>query len=161
LWLCGIFFFLPSTPAFAQSLDKPSLNIDEDVTAFGFAPDGRIAYSVRRLYHSKKYDMQRDDIWVSDARGRGKRVFSGAHFPLPAPPVVASEDDDSVTDEKGHKVKKRKEDKPEAPPFTYIVEGFRFSPNGRMVLVQLLTSRVMDETSHQQDERMTLVLDES
>ena len=53
----GVIFFLsfvPSAPA--QSLDKPTQTVDEDITAFGFAPDGRIAYSVRRLYHNKKYE---------------------------------------------------------------------------------------------------------
>src|SRR5262249_191035 len=104
-----------------QSLDKPSQTIDEDITAFGFATDGRIAYSARRLYHNKKYDMQRDDIWIQDTGGHRKRIFTGERFTLPAPPVVASEDDD-ITDERGKKVKKRKEDKPLAPPFTYIVE---------------------------------------
>ena len=151
-----------SPPSRAQSLDKPSVNIDEDITAFGFAPDGRIAYSVRRLYHNKKYDMQRDDIWLADPHGHGKRIFTGEHFTLPAPPPVADDaSDDDLTDERGKKVKKHREDKPLAPPFTYIVEGFRFSPGGKTVLVQLLSSRVMEETSHQQDERMTLVLDES
>src|SRR6516225_5194223 len=91
-----------------QSLDKPSQTIDEDITAFGFAGDGRIAYSVRRLYHNKKYDMQRDDIWIQDTGGHRKRIFTGEHFTLPAPPVVTSEDED-ITDERGKKVKKRKE----------------------------------------------------
>jgi hypothetical protein len=169
LALCCVLLLsgLPVSPgapmaAAGQSLDKPSVNIDEDITAFGFAPDGRIAYSVRKLYHNKKYDMQRDDIWVADARGHGKRIFTGEHFTLPAPPAVAddSTDDDLGGGKKG-KHEKHKEEKPLAPPFTYIVEGFRFSPNGKTVLVQLMTSTVMEETSHQQDERMTLVLDES
>ncbi|HVO58859.1 MAG TPA: hypothetical protein VMT51_14295 [Dongiaceae bacterium] len=158
---CALAACLIALPAAAQSLDKPSVNIDEDVTAFGFAPDGRVAYSVRRLYHNKKYDMQRDDIWLSDARGKGKRIFSGEKFTLPAPPPVPEDDSDTVTDEKGRPVKRKKEEKPVPPPFTYIVESFRFSPNGKMVLVQLLSSRVLDEESHPQDERMTLVLDES
>jgi hypothetical protein len=106
--------------------------------------------------------MQRDDIWVADAHGHGKRIFSGEHFTLPPPPVVPddSSDDDLGGGKKG-KHEKHKEEKPIAPPFTYVVEGFRFSPNGKTVLVQLMTSTVMEETSHQQDERMTLVLDES
>src|SRR5258708_533752 len=41
LWLCGIFFFAFPHPAAAQSLDKPTATIDEDITAFAFAPDGR------------------------------------------------------------------------------------------------------------------------
>src|SRR5881392_199704 len=61
LCLCVIFFFSLVPVSRAQDLDKPSVNIDEDVTAFAFAPDGRVAYSVRRMYRNKKYDMQRDD----------------------------------------------------------------------------------------------------
>jgi hypothetical protein len=148
----------------AQSLDKPSTTIDEDITAFAFAPDGRIAYSVRRMFKNKRYDMQRDDIWVQDTGGRRKRIFQGEHFTV-MKPIAPAESDSSVdeVDEKGKKHKKTREekDRPTTPPFTYIVEGFTFSPNGKMVLVQLLTSTILDESSRQQDERMTLVLDES
>jgi hypothetical protein len=150
--------------ATAQSLDKPLINIDEDVTAFAFAPDGRIVYSVRRMFKNKKYDMQRDDIWVQEAGGKRKRIFQGEHFTVMKPIApAASENSADDVDEKGKKHKKTQEekDRPITPPFTYIVEGFTFSPNGRMVLVQLLTSTIMDESSRQQDERMTLVLDES
>jgi hypothetical protein len=105
--------------------------------------------------------MQRDDIWVQDNGGRRRRIFTGERFTLPAPaPVADDSGDDDLRDKKG-KREKHKEEKPEAPPFTYIVEGFRFSPNGRMVLVQLLSSRVMNEEARPEDEHMTLVLDES
>ena len=164
LCLCVIFFFLlPSAPA--QSLDKPTLTIDEDITAFAFAPDGRIVYSVRRMFRNKKYDMQRDDIWIADSGGgRRKRIFQGEHFTVAASITPSQRDDFSDDqDDKGKKHKKDKsdKDKPLTPPFTYIVAGFDFSPNGRMVLVQLLTSTILTESDHQQDERMTLVLDES
>ncbi len=165
LCLCGILFcgFPPATTA--QSLDKPTTNIDEDITAFAFAPDGRIVYSVRRMYRNKKYDMQRDDIWVADGNGgRRKRIFTGEHFTVAGPVTPAERDDSSdEQDSKGKKHKKDRtdKDKPLTPPFTYIVAGFNFSPNGRMVLVELLTSTILTQSDHQQDERMTLVLDES
>jgi WD40-like Beta Propeller Repeat len=165
LCLCVIFFFLflPASPA--QSLDKPTTNIDEDITAFAFAPDGRIVYSVRRMYRNKKYDMQRDDIWIADGNGgRRKRIFTGEHFTVAGPATPVDRDDSSdEQDSKGKKHKKDRvdKDKPLTPPFTYIVAGFNFSPNGRMVLVELLTSTILTESDHQQDERMTLVLDES
>jgi len=170
LWLCGIFFpgfVAPTTP---QSIDKPSVTIDEDVTAFAFAPDGRIVYSVRRMYKNKKYDMQRDDIWIADSSGGHRhRIFQGEHFTVMKPFARAdsdSSDESEDTDKKGKKAKRGKEapserDKPLTPPFTYLVEGFNFSPNGRMVLVGLLTSTMTQESSRAQDERMTLVLDES
>ena len=168
--LCTLFafgvslFLLQADGLRAQDLDKPAVNIDEDVTAFAFAPDGRVVYSVRRMYRNKKYDMQRDDIFLRETGGRTKRIFQGEHFtvmkPFAAPESDSSEDE---VDEKGKKRKKTREEKerPTTPPFTYIVEGFSFSPNGRMVLVQLLTSTILDESSHAQDERMTLVLDDS
>jgi len=165
LCLCVVFFFLllPSSPA--QSLDKPTTTIDEDITSFAFAPDGRIVYSVRRMFRNKKYDMQRDDIWIADGNGgRRKRIFTGEHFTVAGPITpVNREDSSDDADEKGKKHKKTQseKDKPLTPPFTYIVAGFDFSPNGRMVLVQLLTSTILTESDHQQDERMTLVLDES
>jgi hypothetical protein len=164
LGLCALGFLLIPLSLPGQSLDKPSTTIDEDITAFAFATDGRIAYSVRRMFKNKKYDMQRDDIWVQDAGGRRKRIFQGEHFTVMKP--IAPTESDSASDEvdvKGKKHKKTREekDRPITPPFTYIVEGFTFSPNGKMVLVQLLTSTILDESSRQQDERMTLVLDES
>jgi hypothetical protein len=153
----------PSCPA--QSLDKPTTTIDEDITAFAFAPDGRIVYSVRRMFRNKQYDMQRDDIWIQDTGGHRKRIFQGEHFTVAGPitPVDTdrSSDEDLDTRGKKHKKDRSDKDKPLTPPFTYIVAGFNFSPNGRMVLVQLLTSTILTESDHQQDERMTLVLDES
>jgi hypothetical protein len=165
LCACSVSLFLLSADGLrAQDLDKPAVNIDEDVTAFAFAPDGRVVYSVRRMYRNKKYDMQRDDIFLRETGGRTKRIFQGEHFTV-MKPFAAPESDssDDEVDEKGKKRKKTKEEKerPTTPPFTYIVEGFSFSPNGRMVLVQLLTSTILDESSHAQDERMTLVLDDS
>jgi hypothetical protein len=161
--LCVVFFFLllPSCPA--QTLDKPSQVIDEDITAFAFAPDGRIVYSVRRMYRNKKYDMQRDDIWMQDTGGHKKRIFQGEHFTVMKPFVTPDADSSDDVDEKGKKRKKTREEKerPLTPPFTYAVEGFSFSPSGRMVLVHLNTSTILDESNRQQDERMTLVLDES
>ena len=145
----------------AQSLDKPTTNIDEDVTAFAFAPDGKVVYSVRRMFKNKKYDMQRDDIWIDD-NGKRKRIFQGEHFTVLKPIAPVAKDDSDDVDEKGKKKKSKEDkDKPITPPFTYIIESFDFSPNGKMVLVQLLTSTINDESNHATDERMTLVLDES
>jgi len=168
LWLCCIPFFLFSpAPVAAQSLDKPSVNIDEDVTAFAFAPDGRVVYSVRRMFKNKKYDMERDDIWIADGNGgRRHRIFQGEHFTVMRPFTPADGESSEESEDTGKKSKRGKQapserDKPLTPPFTYLVESFNFSPNGRLVLVGLLSSTITAESSHPQDERMTLVLDES
>jgi hypothetical protein len=110
LFLAALFFLLfPLPAARAQNLEKPVINVDDDVTAFAYAPDGRIALSVRRLYKTKKYDLQRDDIFLLDTNGKRRRLFTGEKFTL------------------GDK------------PFTYLVESFAWSPNGHILAVQLYT----------------------
>jgi len=58
---------LPATRA--QDLDKPLQSIDEEITAFAYAPDGRIVYSVNRKFKTKFYDLEHDDIWLQEASG--------------------------------------------------------------------------------------------
>ncbi len=53
-----------SLPSKAQNLDKPLQSIDEEITAFAYAPDGRIVYSVYRKLKTKAYDLEHDDIWL-------------------------------------------------------------------------------------------------
>src|SRR5438874_2230009 len=64
----------------AQGLEKPTQNIDEDITAFAFAPDGKIAFAVHRGFKTKQYDLEHDDIWIQDAGGRRRRIFVGDKF---------------------------------------------------------------------------------
>jgi dipeptidyl aminopeptidase/acylaminoacyl peptidase len=100
------------TPLRAQELDKPVQNIDEDITAFGYASDGRIAYAVNRPFKTKQYDLEHDDIWIQDANGKRRRIFIGEKF------------------QRG------------AAPFTYNVNSFRWSPNGHLLLAELSTATV-------------------
>jgi dipeptidyl aminopeptidase/acylaminoacyl peptidase len=99
-------------PGHAQDLDKPVLSIDEDITAFGYAPDGRIAYAVNRPFKTKQYDLEHDDIWIQDTNGKRRRTFVGEKF------------------QRG------------AAPFTYSVNSFRWSPNGHLLLAELFTATV-------------------
>jgi len=72
-------------PGHAQELGKPVQNIDEDITAFGLAPDGRIAYAVNRPFRTKQYDLEHDDIWIEDANGKRRRIFMGDKFQRATP----------------------------------------------------------------------------
>jgi dipeptidyl aminopeptidase/acylaminoacyl peptidase len=119
-----------TSAARAQELDKPVLNIDDDITAFAYAPDGRIVYAVNRPFKTKQYDLEHDDIWVQDANGKRKRIFVGEKFTH------------------GN------------TPFTYSVDSFRWSPNGRLILAELFTATV-DESGKPQDSRMALVLEDN
>ncbi len=120
---------LPS--AKAQNLDKPLVNIDEDITAFAYSSDGRIAYAVHRNFKTKEYDLEHDDIWIQDANGKRRRLLEGQKF------------------NRGNR------------PFSYIVDSLRWSPNGRMLLVELLTTTVVDDSGKAEDSFQTLLLDDS
>jgi hypothetical protein len=115
----------------AQNLDKTVMNVDEEVTAFAYAPDGRIVFSVRRMYKAKKYDLQRDDIFILETNGKRKRIFTGEKFTH------------------GDK------------PFTYQVESFNWSPNGHLIAVALLTTTVDPDEGRGEDARALLLLDDN
>ena len=122
---------LPASRAQNINLDKPLQSIDEDITGFAYAPDGRIIYSVRRLFKTKLYDLQRDDIWLQESNGKRRRLLAGEKFI------------------RGN------------APFTYTVGSYRWSPNGRLILAQLFTTSVVDEAGKTEDAFMTLVLDDN
>jgi hypothetical protein len=126
-----LLLLVPLPAARAQNLDKPLVNVDDDVTAFAYAPDGRIAFSVRRIYKAKKYDLQRDDIFLLDTNGKRRRLFTGEKFTL------------------GDK------------PFTYLVESFSWSPNGHILAVQLFTITADPEGGPAEEARALLLLDDS
>jgi hypothetical protein len=112
-------------------IDKPLLNIDDDISAFAFAPDGRVVYSARHHFHTKQYDLERDDIWLQDTGGKRRRLLQGEKF------------------SRGNAA------------FSYIIDSFRWSPNGRLILAQLLTTSVVDERGTTQDSMMTLALEDN
>jgi dipeptidyl aminopeptidase/acylaminoacyl peptidase len=122
---------LPAARAQSPDIEKPLLNIDDDISAFAFAPDGRIVYSARRHFHTKQYDLEHDDIWLQDAGGKRRRLLEGQKF------------------SRGN------------TPFSYTIDSFRWSPNGRLILAQLFTTSVVDERGTTQDSMMTLALEDN
>ena len=122
--------FLPA--ARAQNLDKPLQSIDEEITAFAYAPDGRIVYSVYRRVKTKLYDaLEHDDIWIQDASGKRRRLLEGQKYT------------------RGNQ------------SFSYLINSFRWSPNGRMILAELLTTTIVDDSGKAEDSFQTLLLDDS
>jgi dipeptidyl aminopeptidase/acylaminoacyl peptidase len=130
---CATLFALAllPVPARAQGLEKPAQTIDEDITAFAFSPDGRIVYAVNRGFKTKQYDLEHDDIWIQDAGGgKRRRIFVGEKFT------------------RGN------------TPFTYSVNSFRWSPNGKRILAELFMASV-DETGKTTDSVETLALEDT
>jgi len=127
--LAALVLCCPLRKARAQQLDKPLQSIDEEITAFAFAPDGRIVYAVNRGFKTKKYDLEHDDIWISEANGKKKRIFQGDKF-------IRGDQ-----------------------PFTYAVDTFKWSPNGRLLLANLFTT-TLDQTGKAEDSINTLILED-
>ena len=58
--LLAVLFF----PASVFAQDSPTLTLDEECMALAHAPDGRIAYAVRRILTTRRLEIERDDIWL-------------------------------------------------------------------------------------------------
>jgi dipeptidyl aminopeptidase/acylaminoacyl peptidase len=116
-----------ATPASPQ--DKPVLTVEDDCTAFSFAPDGRIAYAVRHIMRTKHYDLQRDDIWVLTAEGKKTRIVNGEKLV------------------RGGGL------------FSYAVQSIAWSPDGRFLAVAMYTSQVVDEKENTRDEQIVDLMD--
>ena len=133
--LCSLFCAIIgccSIPATrAQNLDKPLSSIDEEITAFSLAPDGGIAFSVYHNFKTKKYDLEHDDIWIQDARGKRRRLLEGQKYT------------------RGNQL------------LSYLTDSIRWSPNGHYLLVQLLTTTVEDESGNATNSVETLLFDDS
>jgi hypothetical protein len=125
----GCFGFTPH--ARAQDFEKPLQNIDDEVTAFAYAPDGRIVYSARRTLKTKQYDLQHDDIWLMEPNGKRRRLLQGEKF---------TRGDET---------------------FSYEGDAFHWSPNGKLILAQLFTTRVVDDSGRTEDSYMTLALEDN
>jgi len=114
----------------SQNLDKPLQTIDEEVTAFAYSADGRLVYSAYRKVKTKAYDLEHDDIWVQDAGGKRRRILEGPKYA------------------RGNQ------------QFSYIVNSFRWSPNGRMFAAELLATTV-DDSDRAADSFQTLLFEDS
>jgi hypothetical protein len=122
---------VPAARAQVVDFEKPLQAIDEDISAFAFGTDGRIVYSVRHNVKTKLYDLEHDDIWLLETNGKKRRLLQGDKF------------------------------KYLSTPFSYAVDSFRWSPNGRCILARLFVTSVIDESGKTQDSFMTVVLDEN
>ena len=131
--ICAMVGCCSVRPGQAQNFDieKPLVTIDDDVSAFAFAPDGRIVYSARRQFHTKQYELERDDIWLQETNGKRRRLLQGEKFLHGT------------------------------APFSYTIDAFRWSDNSRLILAQLFTTSVINERGETQDSMMTMAMEDS
>ena len=130
--VCAVVGCCSSPAARAQNLDKPLSSIDEEITAFSFSPDGGIAFSVYHNFKTKKYDLEHDDIWIQEARGKRRRILEGQKYT------------------RGTQL------------LSYLTDSIRWSPNGHYLAIQLLTTTVEDaDTGNATNSVETLLFDDS
>jgi hypothetical protein len=120
------------TGASLSAQDKPLQTVEETCTAFAYAPDGRIAYSVRKLYSSRRIDYQRDDIWVLGADGKRKKIVNGEKLVQGGGDV-----------------------------FSYAIQSMRWSPDSTRLTVEMLTSEMINAKGDTQEGEATLMIDEN
>jgi dipeptidyl aminopeptidase/acylaminoacyl peptidase len=120
-------FLLPA--AFAQ--DQPVLTIDEDCTAFAFAPDGRIAYAVRRIHSARRIQMQRDDLWITSLDGKKKRLINGEKYLAGRVPV------------------------------SYAIHSLGWSPDGTRLTVEMTVRQMIDAEGETREALITLLFDDA
>ncbi|MBZ5528237.1 MAG: hypothetical protein LAN71_10100 [Acidobacteriia bacterium] len=113
----------------ARAQDAPVRTINEEITAFAFGPGGHIAFAVRHVYKSKHYVMERDDIWAEGPDGRRRRLLNSEKFILGE------------------------------GAFSYGVDSFRWSRDGRRILAELFTTRALDGDDRPHDQMLLLMLD--
>ncbi|HYL09821.1 MAG TPA: hypothetical protein VEU31_03705 [Candidatus Acidoferrales bacterium] len=117
-------------PASAGAQDTPLSTVDEECTAFAYAPDGRIALGARHVYNLRRFEVQRDDIWVVGADGKRKKIVNGEK-------LVRG-----------------------AAAFSYTVSSLRWSPDGSRLIAELLTTRMIDSEGNTKDSVVSLLLED-
>jgi hypothetical protein len=118
-------------PIAVRAQDKPDFRVEDDCTVMAYAPDGRIAYSVQRMFRVKKVIYERDDIWIVSAQGSKRRIVDGEKFSRgPA-------------------------------PFSYKVDALAWSPDSKQLTAQLTTNKLTDAKGNALPITETLLLNDS
>ena len=129
-FICAVAGCCSASVARAQNIDKPLSAIDEEVTGFSFGPNDALAFSVYHRLKTKQYDLEHDDIWLQEPHGKRRRILEGQKYT------------------RGN------------TQFSYLVDSFHWSPNGRYLLVQLMITTV-DESGNAANSVQTLLFDDS
>ena len=107
--------FLLSAPPLLRAQTQalaPQISVDGECTAIAYAPDGRMAYSIKHVFPVLKLDVQRDDIWVMETDGRRHRIVNGERMA------------------RGDQA------------FSYTITGLRWSADSKRITADLSTSQL-------------------
>ena len=102
---------------------------------FEFSYDDRVACGAHRLMRKKKFDLERDDVWIASRDGKKKRIIDGEKY------LVTTAD----------------------TPFSYLIKGFNWSPDGHRLAMEISTagsSSDEEESAPHSGEAIALITDE-
>ena len=80
LALLGVLTLALCCAPLSRAQGKSLVKVDEDVQAFAIAPDNRIVYAVQHMRKVKKARLERDDLYISSADGKQKKIVDGEKF---------------------------------------------------------------------------------
>ncbi len=103
------FVFVLFLGARAIAQQTPSVTIQNDCSAFAIAPDNSIAYAVPHIKRFDKIVIERDDVWVSNTRGKAHLILDPDKF-MPVP-----------------------------PPSTYVIQSMSWSPDSQRLQLSMMT----------------------
>ena len=131
--LARIVLTLVATPRCAKParVVAPDFRVEDECAVMAYSTDGRIAYSVQRTFRVKKAMYRRDDIWIVTPQGSKRRLIDGEKF------VRGT------------------------APFSYAVDSFSWSLDGKQLAVQLTTDKLTDAKGNSLPQTETLLLDDS
>ncbi len=113
-----------------HSQEKLAYRIDDEVSHFALSGDGRLVYSVRHEFTERNIQLQRDDVWIAEHDGKKRRILQGEKF------VRGT------------------------GPFSYLVRGLRWSPDGTRLTIEIATSEMINANGDTRDGVATLLLDD-
>ena len=125
----GALLLFFSVAATAVPQQHPLFTVDEDCTAFAFGPGGKIAFAVHHVFSRHRFDLQRDDFWISDG-GHGKhKILNG-----------------------------EKLDRGEGG-FSYAVRALRWSPDGTKLAAEVMTGTAAEHHGSEVTDLQSFLLD--
>lgn len=128
--ILGVAFFCAALfPRPLHAQLKPLATIKLDCRASAISSDGLTACIAFHQMHFQKYTIERDDIWTVTLKGKRRQIINGARL--------------VQTD----------------TPFSFAMRKIAFSPDGKLLTVQMTTAQISESNGSTQEQKMVDLID--
>lgn len=128
-FLAAIIFAFALSAQLLCAQEKPLATIQLDCRASAISSQGLTACAAFHQLHFHKYTIERDNIWTVNMKGKRREIVDGVKL--------------VQTD----------------TPFSFSIRGLAFSPDGRLLTVQMTTAQVTDANGAMQENKMVDLMD--